>query len=73
MNSLKLNKLNKNLLSNEQMKGVTGGANTCQCGCCYANSGGSSVTDNAWANARHGYTSPCEIKHIIYDRTPPSD
>lgn len=62
MNSLKLNKLNKNLLSNEQMKGVTGGASGCSCGCCYANQGGSSIYDNCLANRDGCLKSPCEEK-----------
>ncbi len=59
MKSLKLNKLNQNSLSKDQMKKVRGGeSNLCTCGCCYAGSGGSSTVDNAIANNEGGLYSP---------------
>lgn len=49
MNNLKLNKLNH--ISEEMKNAVKGGeAPCCLCGCCYANSGGSSIESNGSAN-----------------------
>jgi natural product precursor len=58
MKTLKLNKLNNDQLSKKQMKSVVGGSTVCQCCCLYANSGGSSVHDNAYANGAGGLNSP---------------
>lgn len=65
MKSLKLNKLNMNQLSKEQLKAVRGGTapGLCSCGCCYAGSGGSNTVDNAIANNEGGLYSPnCKEK-----------
>lgn len=63
MKTIKLNKLQANLLSEREMKYISGaqaatGGGLCGCGCCYAGNGGSSTVDNACANADHGYHSP---------------
>ena len=47
--SLKLNFLRTEVLSPEEKKHLTGGA--CMCACCYRDCGGSSIIDNANANA----------------------
>jgi len=54
MKSLKLNKINKNQLSAEQMNAVTGGGSGCGCSCYWANQGGSSTIDNGVANRDAG-------------------
>lgn len=67
MKSLKLNKLNMNQLSKEQLSSVRGGAATCTCGCCYANSGGSNTTDNGIANYDGGLRTKCDkITMVIH-------
>ncbi|MGP1446818.1 MAG: hypothetical protein ACTTKO_04710 [Candidatus Limimorpha sp.] len=63
MKNLKLNKLNR--ISDELKNAVRGGEQPCcSCGCCYANSGGSSIADNGNANKEHGwhsiYTADCD-------------
>jgi natural product precursor len=66
MKTLKLNKLHDGQLSKKLMKSVVGGSAVCQCGCCYAGSGGSSVHDNGYANSAHGLGSGgCSIKLTI--------
>ena len=67
MKSLKLNKLNMNQLSKEQLSTIRGGsAPSCTCGCCYANSGGSNTTDNGMANYEGGLKTMCkEITMVI--------
>ncbi len=56
MKNLKLNKLNQ--ISEEMKDVVKGGeAPCCSCGCCYANSGGSSVAANGNENMKYGYHS----------------
>jgi len=58
MKSLKLNKINKNQLNAEQMKGISGGRTDCVCGCAYANQGGSSINANGLANWDNCLRSP---------------
>ena len=64
MKSLKLNKINRSQLNDEQMIKLKGGdsVGVCGCGCCYAGQpGGSSLNANGSENANHGYYSPgCE-------------
>lgn len=61
MKSIKLNKLNMNKLSKEQMRVVSGGAAPqCSCGCCYVNQGGSNSTDNLIANYDGGLQTRCD-------------
>ncbi|GHV34138.1 hypothetical protein FACS1894178_1050 [Bacteroidia bacterium] len=59
MKNLKLNKLEERNLSEKQMNHIKGGGvgDPCGCGCCYADSGGSSVADNAWSNSQSGLVS----------------
>ncbi|ATR96311.1 MULTISPECIES: TIGR04149 family rSAM-modified RiPP [Bacteroidales] len=52
LQKIKLNKLAENSLANREMKKIKGG-NCCTCGCMYANSGGSSSTDNRNANHKN--------------------
>jgi hypothetical protein len=54
---LNLFELNQNSQKNVKAGDVSGGGG-CGCGCLYANSGGSSRTDNACANADHGLSTP---------------
>jgi len=67
MKTLKLNSLNNNQLTKEQMKSVAGGdCIVCQCGCCYVNNGGSSVQTNAGANAKGGlHSANCKIELTV--------
>ncbi|HRS47639.1 MAG: TIGR04149 family rSAM-modified RiPP [Bacteroidales bacterium] len=61
MKSLKLNKLNMNKLTREQMGAITGGeAPTCSCGCCYVNQGGANTTDNLIANYEGQLRTRCD-------------
>ncbi len=62
MKSIKLNKLNMNRLSREQLNAIKGGASgyKCSCGCCYANQGGSNSTDNLIANYDYATTTKCD-------------
>jgi natural product precursor len=61
MKSLKLNELSTKQLTHEQMSSVTGGAQVCGCGCCYAGNGGSSTNDNGHANLDNGwYSTACD-------------
>jgi len=61
MKSLKLNKLNMNHLSREQMNSVRGGESSwsCSCGCCYVNSGGSNTSDNLIKNYEGSLRTNC--------------
>ncbi len=53
MKNVKLNKLNR--INKELKNAVRGGEQPCcSCGCCYANSGGSSVAGNGNANMAQG-------------------
>ena len=65
---MKLTKINLNQLANadlneREMCRLLGGGDPgcCQCGCNYANSGGSSTEDNDNANNKSGLTSEPEI------------
>ena len=59
MKSLKLNQIEKSVLSTNEMNQVTGGDRIiCTCSCYWAGtSGGSSTHDNAMANAKLGIPS----------------
>lgn len=67
MKTLKLNSLNNNQLTKEQMKSVAGGdCVVCQCGCCYSTSGGSTVQSNGGANSKGGlHSTDCMIQLTI--------
>lgn len=55
LQKIKLNNLAENSLANREMKEIKGGhTGCCYCSCAYANSGGSSSTDNAAANYKIG-------------------
>jgi natural product precursor len=63
MKNLKLNKLSARNLTDRQMDKIKGGdpcvlVRTCTCGCQYANSGGSSVSDNCSTNSSSGLGVP---------------
>jgi natural product precursor len=63
MNTLKLNKLSAQNLTDRQMGKIKGGSDcivlkTCSCGCQQANNGGSSIADNSSANCRSGLVVP---------------
>ena len=63
MNRLKLHKLSAQNLTDRQMDKVKGGDDcvvigVCLCGCQYANSGGSSISDNCTANRNKGLGTP---------------
>lgn len=70
MKTLKLNKLNRNQLTKEQMKTIAGGTSAapqCTCGCCYSDSGGSNTTDNGIANYDGSLSTRCEdIEQVWY-------
>lgn len=61
MKTLKLNQMEKTLLSSREMNRVRGGS--CGCACLYENNGGSSTADNKSANAAKDLHSPGMI-HI---------
>ncbi len=69
MKNLKLNKLNR--ISDELKNAVKGGEEPqqeyCTCGCCYANQGGSSTTDNAAANFRDCLHTECSDSFPVYE------
>ena len=50
MNSLKLNKLSNNELSEKSANTIKGGCGCCQCACQFASQGGASTSANASAN-----------------------
>jgi len=52
---LKLNQIGKAELEKREMNFLLGG-NCCNCGCAYAGNGGSSTSDNLYANSDNGYT-----------------
>lgn len=56
MKSLKLNQIEKETLSNQELSQIKGG-NSCRCACYYRNVGGSSIADNGTANWREGRNS----------------
>jgi len=53
----KLNDLSANELRQKEMNAIIGGANSCGCSCAYADSSGSSTSDNMQANYNFGYVS----------------
>jgi len=61
MKNLKLSKLNHDVLNADSMRSVRGGeecgSENCCCACAYANSGGSSTSDNCSANDKDGLVS----------------
>lgn len=63
MKKLKLNQIEKNILTEKEMNIISGGLITCGCGCNYAGSGGGSSTmDNGNANKAGGKFSYGENK-----------
>jgi natural product precursor len=64
MKSLKVNRIEKENLSEKEMNQVRGG-NTCGCGCLYADKGGSSTYDNANANLADNKFSGSDHDRII--------
>lgn len=64
MKTLKINKTEKESLSNKEKALIKGGCTPCGCGCYYANSGGSSSDQNRMANNAGGLYSP-GMKEII--------
>lgn len=52
----KLNVLSADVLRQKEMNALMGG-DGCTCGCAYSNRGGSSTSDNAYANYERGYQS----------------
>lgn len=55
MKSLKVNRIEKESLSEKEMRQVLGGASyMCRCGCYYADQGGSSIEANGRANGISG-------------------
>lgn len=71
MKLLKLNQMERELLSRKEMKDLNGGA-SCGCGCFYQGKGGSSTESNRDANRRGGLTSPGYVENemILDDTTP---
>nr|WP_302829735.1 TIGR04149 family rSAM-modified RiPP [uncultured Bacteroides sp.] len=63
LKKLKLNEIEKVELNEREMCRVLGGGTSgcCQCGCMYADSNGSSSSDNSSANNKFGYTSDPSI------------
>lgn len=64
MKSLKVNQIEKNQMSANEMNYILGGGGTnyCGCACAYADSGGSSTYNNGYANSRGGVNSPEQSK-----------
>ena len=58
LNKTKLNNLSAENLSEKQMKEIKGGSASCYCGCYYAGQGGSTTSDNLFANCDVGLWSP---------------
>jgi natural product precursor len=76
LNKIKLNELSNAQLNEREMCRILGGgtAGCCQCGCHYANSGGSSSSANDSANNASGYTSdPGSQTCSCYTSSNPSD
>lgn len=57
LSKISLLKLEKESLSDLEMRCLKGGESTCSCGCHYVNYGGSSFAANMAANVAHGYHS----------------
>lgn len=71
MKPLKLNHMERELLSRKEMKNLNGGT-FCGCGCFYQGRGGSCTADNKEANRRGGLTSPgFPDDYIIKDECTP--
>lgn len=70
MNKIKLNKIGNSQLTNSEKMELRGGENKpqqqCNCGCCYVDSGGSSVEDNGKANREKNLNSPITEKCAIH-------
>ena len=66
LKKIKLNQLENTDLNEHEMIRILGGydAGSCQCGCYYAGSGGSSTNDNGSANAAGGYTSVVDLPPV---------
>lgn len=76
LKKLKLNEIEKVELNEREMCRVLGGGTSgcCQCGCMYADSNGSSSSDNSSANNKFGYTSDPSIHPCCdADTKPPFD
>lgn len=65
MKNLKLNKLEQNQLSAQDMHSINGGGDNCGCSCYYRDKGGSSIADNSTANILSGSISK-EGEILIY-------
>ncbi|MFA7459008.1 MAG: TIGR04149 family rSAM-modified RiPP [Bacteroidales bacterium] len=63
MKSLKLNNLEYSSLNEKEMNHVTGGG-TCGCGCAYEGNGGSSTSDNGYANQSSGLWSDVPLEQM---------
>ena len=57
MTKIKLTNLVANKLSKSDLQSIKGGETCCSCSCAYANNGGSSTSDNGYANAGNGWSS----------------
>lgn len=69
-NKIKLNQLNKAKLSKQEMNRLIGESGACcHCGCAYANSGGSSMHDNGYANMLDGLEPILDGGWMIYTGT----
>ncbi|GHV35029.1 hypothetical protein FACS1894178_3750 [Bacteroidia bacterium] len=65
MKNLKLNKIAEGNLNEKQMHQIKGGGATpfiCSCGCQYANSGGSSISANMYANCSENKVVPANVE-----------
>ena len=56
-----LSQLAKKELTQRQMGRIKGGRNTCTCGCCYVENGGSDCVDNGYANCVTNKTTTCSV------------
>ncbi|MFW6369973.1 MAG: TIGR04149 family rSAM-modified RiPP [Bacteroidota bacterium] len=66
MKSLKLNRINRNKLNNQQLNMVRGGeSQCCGCGCAWEANGGSSQAANGNENSINGLNSPGGWKEIF--------
>ena len=57
LKSIKLTQLDQVQLEERKMSYLVGGGDVCNCGCYYANSGGSSTEENRRVNIEGGLTS----------------
>ena len=65
IDKMTLSQLAKKELTKRQQGLIKGGRYNCTCGCCYADSEGSSVEDNSNANCDGHQTTYCE-KTVVY-------